>query len=156
MTAPSPAIAKVSLNVNVDQAARGEIVLTQQMLGLNPYVVVEMSVANSALVLDVEVGGEEISMNAIGDALAMLSKTLKARGDSLTAQAKASDEKSVTLDMKASALFAEPTDEEPVDERKCTCDGGAYFTAEQNASRHPFLVNDNCPFHGKDTKDGTR
>lgn len=43
-----------------------------------------------------------------------------------------------------------------VDERRCVCDGGSYFTAEQNAKRHPFLVNDKCPFHGKDAKGGTR
>lgn len=34
------------------------------------------------------------------------------------------------------------------DTPRCICDGAAYHTTEENARRHPFLVNDSCPVHG--------
>lgn len=32
---------------------------------------------------------------------------------------------------------------------RCLCDGAAYFTAEQNAARYPFLRHSECPVHSK-------
>lgn len=160
MTAPAPAISKVALNVNVDQSGPSEVILTQTLLGMNPFVIVEMHADSESLTLDVEIGGREMSMASIGKALEVLAETLQSKGDDLTAQAKASEEQSVTLDIKASVLFADKAETadapETTDERRCTCDGGSFFTAEQNAKRHPFLVNSDCPFHGTDAKGGTR
>jgi hypothetical protein len=153
MTSPAPAITKVSLNINVDQDDPGTLSLGVHTLGVHPYVVVQMSADDQALVLDVEVGGREMSMKTIGDALEMIAKTFQGKGDDLTAQAKDAGGQ-IRVEAMASAFFAD----EPatVDERTCICDGGSYFTAEQNASRHPFLVNDDCPFHGTDAKGGSR
>jgi hypothetical protein len=30
----------------------------------------------------------------------------------------------------------------------CVCDGAAYYSAEQNAARVPFIVSRSCPVHG--------
>ncbi len=36
---------------------------------------------------------------------------------------------------------------EPAGSRACICDGAAYYSAPENASRHPFIVNAGCPVH---------
>lgn len=103
MTAPAPAISKVALNIDIDQSGPDELVLSQRMLGMDPYVIVEMRVDDGALVLDAEIGGEEMSMTAVGQALRYLADALEKRGDTLAAQAKATGE-AATLTVKGSDL----------------------------------------------------
>jgi hypothetical protein len=38
-------------------------------------------------------------------------------------------------------------DAEVIEER-CICDGGAYYSGEQNRARRPFIVNQECEIHG--------
>jgi hypothetical protein len=47
------------------------------------------------------------------------------------------------------ALAAEPSGPEPTtsDDRRCTCDGGAYID-KMPADWRPFVVNPSCPMHG--------
>jgi len=40
---------------------------------------------------------------------------------------------------------------EPV---RCTCDGGALRTEQENRERHPFIVNADCPMHGSRSERG--
>lgn len=35
----------------------------------------------------------------------------------------------------------------------CTCDGAAYYSDTENASRRPFIVNAGCPVHGSQPAD---
>lgn len=36
-----------------------------------------------------------------------------------------------------------------VEGKRCTCDGGSFHTPAENAARHPFIVNPDCPIHGE-------
>lgn len=98
------AIQKISLNINVDQSQEDELVLSSPVLGMDPYVLVEMRLDDGVLTLEAQIGGEEMSMSSIGHALEMLAQALMKRGDALAAQAKENDDSTATVSMKKSEL----------------------------------------------------